>query len=230
MATMTNPAEHLPSTFTLPDLPVALDAWFQMVTALPDDSELLYDGSVLDGLGVGDAEAARQALIGYRFVWRNGQWADEAESGAWNPAWLVLDSLGADPIIADVSAPDVPVFTDAHGRGRWRPEPAHASLAEFLAAVEQVDDVPGPPPLDDPPSFHWQVWIEDLGPSPLQGLVRLKGWPLFPAMGQEDLLAVRDRLPYKVVDGLSEAGARSCVEFGAGVGIAMSAVDAPPAC
>lgn len=217
----------LPTTFTLPALPTALDAWFGLVGGLAEDSELIYDGSILDGLGVRDAESARQALIGYRFVWADGVWTDVAESGQWDPAWIVLDSIGADPVIADVSAPEVPVLTDFHGRGRWQPDRAHDSLAEFLDDVEQVDDVPGPP--FDGTLFRWQVWIVDLGSKPLQSLVRLKGWPLFPAMSQAELLGIRDRLPYLIVDGLPEAAARSCVEFGTGLGLGMSAVEEPAA-
>ena len=58
--------------FALPPFPAALDEWFMLATDLGGDSELIHDGAILDGLGVVDAETARQALIGYRFVLDEG--------------------------------------------------------------------------------------------------------------------------------------------------------------
>ena len=217
---MTYPTDDPPVSFTLPSLPEVFDEWFR----LAGEGELIYDGSILDDLGVRDEASARLALVGYRFVWVDGAWVDEAEAGRWDAAWVVLDSIGADPILADVSSPEVPVLIDQHGRGRWAPVRRHPSLREFIAAIDVAGDVPGPPPFEEP-SLGWEVWITDLGATPLQGLVRLKAWPLFPVLTQRELLDVRNQLPYRLVSGLPEPAAHSCVDFGSGLGIGMQAVE-----
>ncbi|MFG6501945.1 SMI1/KNR4 family protein [Microbacterium sp. P05] len=207
------PDEDLPVSSVLPPLPAALDAWFTLIAELPTDSELVFDGVVLDNLGVVDAEAARRALIGYRFVFENDKWVDTVERGEWRESWIVLDSLSADPLIADISAPEVPVLQDEHGRGRWEPQPAAPTLAAFIAQLERVDDLPGPPPFDES-LFSWSVWAVDLGPSPLKTLISLSNWPLFPTYERSELLRLRANLPAQLASGLTETLAQSSVDFG----------------
>jgi hypothetical protein len=44
----TYPTDDLPETFTLPSLPDVFSEWFRVV----EDGDLIYDGSILDGLWV----------------------------------------------------------------------------------------------------------------------------------------------------------------------------------
>jgi hypothetical protein len=123
--------------FAVPPLPAGLAPWVDLVRGLAGD-ELSWRGEPLDGQGVVDAESAALALEGYRFVFEQDEWRDAAESGAWRPEWLILDTVFADPIIAGVSRPGIPVLADAHGRGRWDPVPVADSLVAFIASLERI--------------------------------------------------------------------------------------------
>jgi hypothetical protein len=209
-----------PTSFPLPSLSPALDAWFAFAADLADDTELIHDGVILDGLRVTDEPAAREALAGYRFVVEDDAWADRAGRG-WDENWIVLDAMNGDPIVVDVSTGEVSALEDPDGTGSWRRRLVAASVPAFVDAIERVDDVPGPPPIDDP--APWSVWAVDLGPEPLKTLLGLERWPLFETFTRSELLAMRSRLPARVSDGLDEDGARSCVEFAAGYGATFEA-------
>ncbi|MFG6476948.1 SMI1/KNR4 family protein [Microbacterium sp. P06] len=217
-----HPDEELPASFVLPPLPSALGAWFTLIADLPGDSALIFDESVLDNLRVVDAETARRALIGYRFVFENDAWVDTAERGEWHENWIVLDSMDADPLIADISMPEVPVLRDEHGRGRWEPRPASPTLAEFVAGLDRVDELPSRPAFDAT-EVSWSVWAIDLGPSPLKTLVSLKKWPVFPNLERDELLRLRTHLPAQLASGLTEPLAKSSVEYGRRAGAVFEA-------
>lgn len=208
---MTEAPEPLPSDFVLPALPPALDAWFALTSDWRDDSELIVDGVIADGLGVEDPATARQALVGYRWVRDGDRWVDAAAEGEWDERWIVLDAVNADPFIADLSTPEVRILTAVHGEGSWSPEVVAESLDAFLESVDRNDDVPGPPV--GPPLFTWSVRLESLGERPLQTTVALQGWPMFPRLSRQEQLALRDRLPFTVIDRLTETVARNAVEW-----------------
>lgn len=219
---MTTDPDDPPASFALPPLPPTLDAWFELVSDRGDDTEVIFDGAILDDLGVVDPASARLALVGYRWTFEQGVWIDQAERGSWDANWIVLDSIGADPLIADVSVPEVPVYEGRHGEGLWAPQRVADSLAEFVAELEVNEDVPGPPPFDEPVP-DWSVWAIDLGPSPLRTLVSLADYPLFPSYSRAELLELRKALPVQLTHGLDESGAMACVEFGARSGAVFEA-------
>lgn len=210
--------DDIPDDFQTPALPGALDEWFAFSADLGEDSELIFDGAILDGLGVVDAASARLALVGYRFVFEKNVWADAAVNGGWNANWIVLDSINADPIIADLSTPGVAVLEARHGQGVWEPEQIAETLAEFIDALDVNDDVPGPPPLDEDLLPTLTVWATDLGPEPLKTLLQLRNWPLFDELSRPELLRVQKNLPAKLAEQLNLVQAQSCVEFGARFG------------
>lgn len=218
------PDQDLPASFTLPELPPALDEWFALAAGVGENTEVVAqaidEGSILDNLGVVNPDAARGALIGYRFVYVDGAWVDEAGRGNWRENWIVLDSRNADPIIADISTPEVEVLFGLHGEGTWEPEIVAASLSDFIATID-VNEVDAPPPYELP--VAWSVWALELGPEPMKTLVSLKKWPLFRDFERAELLEVRDSLPVKVAEGLTEDGARSCVDFATQFGAVFEA-------
>lgn len=219
---MTEAQEPLPSDFVLPALPPALDAWFALVSDWRDDSELIVDGVITDGLGVEDPEAARQGLIGYRWV-RNGErWVDAAGEGGWDKRWIVLDAVDADPFIADLSTPQVRVLAAVHGEGSWSPEVVAESLEAFLESVERNDDVPGP--SAGQPLFTWSVRLDSLGARPLETLIALQGWPMFPRLSRSEQLALRGQLPFTVSDRLTETAARNAAGWAQSQGFEVVAV------
>lgn len=192
-----------------------MDAWFAFTGALGEDVEVFHEGAVLDDLRVVDRESARLALAGYRFVLEQGEWRDAAATGEWHESWIVVDSVGADPIIADLSTPEVAILTARHGEGSWHPVPAFDTLSAFIDQLIVSDDVPQPPPLD--PAFlpTLSVWAIDLGPEALKTLVQLRSRPLFGALSRAQMLEIRNRLPALLADRLNRRQAESCVEFGA---------------
>ncbi len=214
----------LPASFVLPDLPPELDAWFRFAAARDEDTEVISFGSLLDDLGVVDAESARFALAGYRWTIEAGEWIDEVARGGWRESWIVLDSVNADPIIADLSGPGIPVLADEHGRDAWDPQPLAATLAEYIAGLD-VNQVPGPPPFDDDdPLPSWSVWATDLGPEPLKTLVALAKWPLFDSFTRPEIIALSKAAgPVLLASDLTESGARSCVDFAARQGATLEA-------
>ena len=210
---------EMPETFRLPPLPRELDAWFSFVRSLPDDIELRHAGRTLDGLGVVDESSALAAQAGYRFVLNDDEWADAAARGAWRPEWIVLDSTDADPFIADISRPGIPILEDVHGEGRWNPSPAAPTLADFIGSLERrrLDDTGADVALD------WEVWALDFGPEPLRTLLAMSTAPLFPDWTRADLLRLRASAPVLLRSGLTERLAAGCVAFGTRHGARLEA-------
>ena len=60
--------------------------------------------------------------------------------GDWLKKWVVIGSeeLCGDPIFIDTSVEEFPVYTAAHGEGRWDPRPVAASLEGFGKALSIV--------------------------------------------------------------------------------------------
>jgi len=217
--------ESLPDGLRLPTLPPGLEEWFAFAASLGDDTEVMHDGAIVDGLGVVDAESARRALVGYRFVIEDGGWVDEAARGGWRESWIVVESIDADPFIADLSAPGIPVSEAPHGAGAWRPTPVAATLTEFIASLEVNDDAPGPPPLHEDLLTNLAVWAIDLGPEPLTTLLKLNTYPLVDSFPREEMLRMRAHLPARLASRLTREQAEACVEFGARFGAVFEVRD-----
>jgi hypothetical protein len=212
----------LPETFVLPELPPALQAWFALGAQRGENIEVLSPDGVLDDLGVIDRASARRALTGYRWTWSDAGWTDEARRAGWPEHWIVLDAIEADPIIADISSPDVPVLTARHGMGSWDPHPLAGSVAEYVDAL-QVRRAPEPATFDEPLP-EWSVWALDLGVRPLQTLVALGRWSLFPPRSRPETIALsKAASPVRLASGLTSEGARLSVAFGARHGARLEA-------
>jgi hypothetical protein len=214
-----------PPDADLPDL-ASLEPWFAFAADLPEDAELLWDGAILDGLAVVDRASAGRALAGYRWVREDDQWVDVVPRGQWREHWIVLESVNADPLIADLAAPGVPVLLARHGEGSWMPEPQASDLSAFIRGLDVAESVPGPPGEDI--AFDWSVQVVSLGADPKSTLLRLRDWPLFPLRSHAELLTVASRLPVTVVDGVTETVARNMVDWATGQGIPAEAAQQRP--
>jgi len=86
-----------------------------------------------------EAAALADALIGYA-VDPSGQALAGTHEGDGRREWIVIgnDDLVGDPLFADTADPAWPVYTAAHGQGRWTPERVADSFPKFLAALELV--------------------------------------------------------------------------------------------
>jgi hypothetical protein len=158
---------------------------------------------MLDALEVIDLASAFAAMDGYRFVLdqKNSTpdaliWTDQVDSGQWRPEWVVIESIGADPIIADLSQPQIPILWDMHGSGRWSPQPMFDSLSNFIAALE----VRPPQPQTFTPSALYSVVITNFGPNPKRGLLALKRLPTYSDHSPAKLLALLEQTPFCVID------------------------------
>ena len=109
-------------------LPLTPDllAWYE--TGAPRNLHIPWNGSTLllyDPLDLPDAQS------GYRWeAWEAG--APRNPFAYWDPNWLVIGDIGADPIIAHTEQPDTPISMALHGAGNWTPQPVAPSLATLL--------------------------------------------------------------------------------------------------
>lgn len=87
-------------------------------------------------------EELEEAQLGYS-VGEAGEDLTGEHAGDWKRDWLVIayeDSLG-EPLFVDLSVPELPVFTAAHGKGVWNPVLVNSSLSGFTEALEAVERV-----------------------------------------------------------------------------------------
>ncbi len=82
-----------------------------------------------------------QEQIGYS-IDSNGNSLINGDDGDWQEQWLVIaaDQLG-DPIIVDVSSPNLSVLSAAHGEGTWEPFIIADSLDKFANIISILNNV-----------------------------------------------------------------------------------------
>jgi hypothetical protein len=82
-----------------------------------------------------------QEQMGYRFDTKNRSLITGQE-GDWQEAWIVIgtDDLG-DPIIVDMSEPDLKVMSAMHGEGEWEPYLIAESLEKFKAIILELKKI-----------------------------------------------------------------------------------------
>jgi hypothetical protein len=68
---------------------------------------------------------------GYR--WRLGN--REKTDYGWQQNWVVIGDIGGDPIIADISEEETPIYFALHGASAWQPKIIAPSLRLFLSAL-----------------------------------------------------------------------------------------------
>jgi hypothetical protein len=85
----------------------------------------VYQAPELESLQVGySVKPTGESLVG-------------KEDGDWLKKWIVIgcEELCGDPIFIDTSVKGFPVYTAAHGEGRWDPTPVAVSLEGFGKAL-----------------------------------------------------------------------------------------------
>jgi hypothetical protein len=202
----------LSARFTLPKLPAEFDRWFEFARQnlgmnLFLESNTLGFGDdgpyLLDGREVIDPPSALFAMDGYRFILdqknsspENLLWTDQVDRGQWQLHWILLDSIGADPIIADVSVSNIPVMFDHHGAGQWAPRPLCDTVADFIALLKVKH--PLAPVCNPLPRYT--VSIVDFGAEPKRVLLALKRSPAFSELSPAELLSLRKKLPLVLLE------------------------------
>ncbi len=79
--------------------------------------------------------------IGYT-IDSNGNSLITGNDGDWQKEWLVIatDQLG-DPIIVDISSPNLKVLSAAHGEGTWEPFVIADTLDNFKSIISSLDNI-----------------------------------------------------------------------------------------
>ena len=87
-------------------------------------------------------EELEEAQLGYS-VGDSGEDFTGENAGDWKRGWLVVahEDLLGDPIFVDLSKPELPVFTAAHGGDEWNPVLIASSLRGFIEALTEVKRV-----------------------------------------------------------------------------------------
>lgn len=203
----------LAARFKLPPLPPPIQDWFAWCRRIGDQPLVLNDpdwrggdeiGGVLTGSGAVDVPGLLAEMEGYRFILdpkastpEQLVWSDQVDTGHWQPHWVVLQNCGGDPLIGDISQPEVPVLSDRHGGGSWSPELLYPSLRMLMERIE----VELPHPRGDaPPTLFYTVLLTDLGPQPLQVLTTLKTHPDYKHLAGAMLLKLKHQLPLMLLD------------------------------
>ena len=88
------------------------------------------------------AEELKDAQVGYS-ISDSGESLTGNKEGDWREEWLVVGSedLCGDPIFVDLTKPEFPVFTAAHGEGYWNPILIASSFQGFINALEEIGRV-----------------------------------------------------------------------------------------
>ncbi|RYH57508.1 MAG: hypothetical protein EON54_11790 [Alcaligenaceae bacterium] len=203
----------LAAQFTLPPLPPPIQEWFAWCRSMAAHS-LALDGadwregsySELIGPGAVDVPGLLASMEGYRFILdrqastpKHLVWRDAVESGEWQPHWVVLQNANGDPLIGDISQPEVPVLWDLHGSGRWSPEPLFSSLRMLMERIKV--DAPVLSAEVSTETLFYTVQLTDLGPQPLQVLTALKAHPDYRHLAGASLLNLKHRLPLPLLAG-----------------------------
>ena len=207
----------LAAQFALPPLPPPIHDWFAWCRRMGTQSLVLEhpgwredSGGVLTGAGAVDVPGLLAEMQGYRFILDQEAstpahlvWRDAVDAGQWQPHWVVLQNADGDPLIGDISRPEVPVLWDWHGSGRWSPQPLFASLQMLMERIEV--DAPLPPGELSSTVFY-TVHLTDLGDEPLQVLTALKAHPDYSRLAGASLLKLKHQLPLPLlVDNVSAA-------------------------
>ena len=228
----------LAAQFELPPLPPPMQDWFAWCRSMGTQSLVLEEAcwregwrGELTGAGAVDVPGLLAAMEGYRFILDQQAstperlvWSDAVETGEWQPHWVVLQNADGDPLIGDISQPEVPVLWDWHGSGRWSPQPLFPNLRMLMERIE----VDAPVPPDDVPStvLFYTVHLTDLGAQPLQVLTALKEHPDYRHLAGASLLKLKHQLPLPLlVDNVSDAAKDSLVRRFEALGARVAVVE-----
>lgn len=91
------------------------------------------------GIHIYQSEELKDVQVGYS-ISLNGDSLIDGVPGSWQKNWIVVgcEELCGDPIFADVSSEDCPVYTAMHGEGSWTPNLIADSIEGFAKALESV--------------------------------------------------------------------------------------------
>ncbi|MEK4425000.1 hypothetical protein [Solibacillus sp. FSL K6-1523] len=117
---------ELEENYKLPLLSQALLKWYSY---FPESSKDLMFHWTNDFYIIG-MENLMIALEGYRFIREGEHWKDFSKEMKWNSDWIVISSWSGNPIIADISKVEMPIYYDYVGE-EFSPRLLVDSLEKF---------------------------------------------------------------------------------------------------
>ncbi|MBG9456438.1 hypothetical protein ABE61_21075 [Lysinibacillus sphaericus] len=116
---------ELEENFKLPFLNQALLEWYY---DLPKSKDIMFYWT--NDFYVIGKENLMIALEGYRFIKEARGWEDSSEKMKWNQNWIIISSWSGNPVIADISKEDTPIYYDYVG-GEFSPKLLVDSMEKF---------------------------------------------------------------------------------------------------
>ncbi|MBE1555921.1 hypothetical protein [Sporosarcina limicola] len=116
---------ELEENFNLPLLSQALLKWY---SNLPKSKDIMFYWT--NDFYIIGMENLLVALEGYRFIREDEYWKDFSNEMKWNENWIVISSWSGNPVIADISEVETPVYYDYVG-GEFSPKLLVDSLEKF---------------------------------------------------------------------------------------------------
>lgn len=111
--------------FELPQLSPALTQWYR---DLPKSKDIMFYWT--NDFYIIGMDNLLVALEGYRFIREGESWIDLSETMKWNSNWVVISSWNGNPVIADISKVETPIYCDYVG-GEFSPKLLVDSLEKF---------------------------------------------------------------------------------------------------
>lgn len=125
LGTSTETNQELKKFFKRPLLSQALLKWY---SELPKSKDIMFYWT--NDFYIVGIENLMVALEGYRFIREDKCWIDISEITKWNSNWIIISSWSGNPVIADISKVETPIYYDYVG-GEFSPKLLVNSLEKF---------------------------------------------------------------------------------------------------
>ncbi|WP_431812031.1 hypothetical protein [Lysinibacillus sp. FW12] len=125
LGTSTETKRELGKVFKLPILSQALLKWY---SDLPKSKDIMFYWT--NDFYIFGIENLTVALEGYRFIRDDKGWIDISKTMKWRENWIIISSWSGNPVIADISKAETPIYYDYVGED-FSPKLLVDSLEKF---------------------------------------------------------------------------------------------------
>ncbi|MEK5487400.1 MULTISPECIES: hypothetical protein [Lysinibacillus] len=125
LGTSTETKQELRKIFKLPILSPGLLKWY---SDLPKSKDIMFYWT--NDFYIFGMENLLVALEGYRYIREDKGWIDVSKTMKWNENWIIISSWSGNPVIADISKVETPIYYDYVG-GDFSPKLLVDSLEKF---------------------------------------------------------------------------------------------------
>ncbi|WP_042474019.1 hypothetical protein [Bacillus ndiopicus] len=125
LGTSTETKRELEKIFKLPLLSQALLKWY---CDLPKSNDIMFNWT--NDFYIFGMENLMVALEGYRFIRDDKGWIDISKTMEWCENWIIISSWSGNPVIADISKEETPIYYDYVGED-FSPKLLVDSLEKF---------------------------------------------------------------------------------------------------